>query len=230
MINNGTGTIDEITRAFEPRYYHSATSSASTAQGTRIIFNIGATAGQLERGKLDYSPSISSYTASESSELTESSTQEHQPGKSLMMEMEQLFVQAEEEQFEDGMESAFSKRLLALIEKHGDLAVKVLSGLVHNKRTSSETASEALRWLGQMFHPASFKYRFWLLSNALTSSSLRVRDGALLGLSFMDTTKAIPVLEEAAVDEKCDELRDDIVALLDYLKARNSGTVSPHRS
>lgn len=138
----------------------------------------------------------------------------------LAAELESLFTDAKTEEFTDGTESNFSRNLISFIGKHQDIAIKLLSGSILSRRTNSEAAAEALRWIGYIYHPKTFRYRLWLLINSLNSSSLRVRDGALLGLAFMDTTKAIPALEKAARAETSELLKVDMIELVGYLKTR----------
>lgn len=146
----------------------------------------------------------------------------------LSQKLERLFAEAKETEFLDGVESAFSKGLTALIIKNGEIAVKLLSGIVSSRQTNAEVASEALRWIGHLHHPKTFQYRLWLLCHTLlNSSSLRIRDGALLGLSFLDTTQALHTLETAASREHLLELQADIIELIGHLKQRvNIGKAS----
>lgn len=155
-----------------------------------------------------------------------SSTQIMPDPTGLSSRLELLFKYAREEYFEDGMESNFSKSLIKLMSRYEEQAIKVLAGLVHQKETSAEVSSEALRWIGHIYHPKTFQYRFWLLTEALTSTSARVRDGALLGLSFMDTTRSIPALHKAIDSEKIESLKNDMKALLLDLESRASAKAS----
>jgi len=148
----------------------------------------------------------------------------------LSSEFTNLFRDAVDCDFEDGMENVFSKRLIMLVRKHGEQAVKDLSGVIQSKDTNPEIAAEALRWIGQMYHPKTYEYRFWLLTNSLTSVSARVRDGALLGLAYVDSVKAVPYLEKAFERETCDGLREDIQQVLTDLRSRDGGKVSTHSS
>ena len=142
------------------------------------------------------------------------------PGLSKVEEaLRALFALGREEQFEDGMETDFSRKLMMLVDEYGDEAIAVIDDLINrDERTNSEVASEALRWLGQMDNPLSHHHRLWLLERSLNHSSARVRDGAALGLAFLDDPNAIPYLERAIEKEPIEELRQDLKQILEQLK------------
>ena len=131
-----------------------------------------------------------------------------------------IFRQAKEIVFEDGMESDFSRGLVSLIERHGNIAVNMLTDIVLDEEVDAEVASEALRWLGLMNHPLTYFNRRWLLERSLSCSSARIRDGAALALSFMDDQHAVPYLRDAIRRELHFELREDMEQILYHLENR----------
>jgi hypothetical protein len=147
-----------------------------------------------------------------------SSTRAREIPEELEREVERAFEAAREEEFEDGMESQFSKKLLALIQTRGDLAVEAVNRVIFDKNSDAEVAAEAMRWLGQLRDRETHSYRVWVLKQGLESASPRIRDGAVLGLSFLGDPRVIPDLEQAYVRETVAELRSDIQAVLDWLK------------
>jgi hypothetical protein len=131
-----------------------------------------------------------------------------------------LFIAAKEEFFEDGMESNFSRGLLDLVERYSKAAIEALADLILGENVNPEVASEALRWLGQIENPLSHRERRWLLEKSLLSSrSAKIRDGALLGLSFLGDPEAIPYVARAIQQEPVRELRQDMIQTLEELKA-----------
>lgn len=130
-----------------------------------------------------------------------------------------IFREAEDQDFDDGMESDFSRRLLAAIKKYGNQAMQEISYLIIYKKTTNEVASEALRWLGRIVDPQTCSWRLWLLEKSLSSDSPLLRDSAGLGLASMDNPHAIPVIRQAIAQEACDELRADLKMVLDDLEA-----------
>jgi HEAT repeat protein len=137
-----------------------------------------------------------------------------------------LFREAKEVAFEDGMETEFSKELIRLVKRHGKSAMEVITALLVNENVDAEVASEALRWLGRMDHPPSYRDRLWLLERSLFSSSALIRDGAALGLASLDNPHAIPYLRQAIEQEKYASLREDLEQVLEQLESTRSA-VSP---
>ena len=127
---------------------------------------------------------------------------------------ERLFETAKDEHFEDGMESAFSRRLISLIETYCEPMKELLAYWLVREKADPYVVSEALRWIGHMDHPISHRFRRWLLERCLKSPSSIVRDGAALGLAAMDDSEAIPSLREAIENEACDELRMNLEQVL----------------
>ncbi len=131
---------------------------------------------------------------------------------------ETLFIEAQDELFEDGMESEFSKNLLLLMSRYSDFAIEILVYLIIGERVNPAVAAEALRTIGHVKDASSHRRRRWLLERALTSPYSRVRDGAALGLAFMDDPAAIPSLRYAIEREEIDMLRQDLTQVLEQLE------------
>ena len=126
-----------------------------------------------------------------------------------------------DEIFEDGMESKFSKDLMDIIKTHGDDAIAELTYFIVYEKASGEVIAEALRWLGMLDDSRTYIFRRWLLERSLHSSSLWIRDGAALGLSFLDDPHAIPFLKEAINRETIDEIRGSLQQVLDQLESHD---------
>jgi len=129
-----------------------------------------------------------------------------------------IFNEATEENFEDGIESEFSNSLIFNIIRYGNDALKVVKDLITEGRINSEIASEALRWFGLMEHPYTYESRLSFLEECLFNPSLYIRDGALLGISFLDDPKALPYLKEAFRLEKCSEFKDEMKVVIEQLE------------
>ncbi|MEH1949985.1 MAG: HEAT repeat domain-containing protein [Nostoc sp.] len=136
----------------------------------------------------------------------------------IYSQLETLFIAGKEEYFEDGFESDFSKGLISFVQKYGNDAIEAIACFIVYEKVSSEVASEALRWLGEINHPESYKFRLWLLERSLSCPSSRVRDGAILGLSYLNDPHAITYLEQAIKQEKITELCEDMKQVLAQLK------------
>ena len=129
---------------------------------------------------------------------------------------------AKEEEFEDGMENEFSRELRSLVTGYGNRAIEAMTHLIVYEKVNPEVASETLRSLGSLEDAESYRYRRWLLERALQCSSPVVRDGAALGLAFMDDPHAIEYLRRAVDLERCGELRNDMRLVLEQLENTES--------
>jgi competence CoiA-like predicted nuclease len=134
-------------------------------------------------------------------------------------QLEKLFEAAKDEIFETGTESVFAKKLLFAINWGGDVALDIITERILSESINSEIAWEALRWIGKYENPQTHLSRRRLLERCLlVSYSIAVKDGAILGLAFMDDPEAIPTLEKAREQETNLEFRRDIEQVLEQLK------------
>jgi hypothetical protein len=129
-----------------------------------------------------------------------------------------LFRSAQEEVFEDGIQSEFERQLALLVENEGTFAADAVARLISSVDVNGEVSSMALRALGEMSHPASRGWRLHLLEQSLRSSSYWVRDGATLGLAWMDDPTALPYLLKAAEQESIGALRQNMEAVIAQLR------------
>lgn len=162
---------------------------------------------------------IEGSTSQERLEHTENSTRQLERPEGIEQQIDTLFEEDIDQDFEDGMESRFSRELLSLVRKYGNFAMNEINYLINHKGVNSEVAAEALLWLGDIDHPATYDYRLWLLERSLGSSSSRVRDRAALGLASMADPHAIPYIREAIDRETCTELREYMVHVIEELDA-----------
>jgi len=132
--------------------------------------------------------------------------------------VEAAFGVAVEETFENGRESEFSERLTWLVRKYGVSALDTIARLMTSEQVNVEVTAEALKSLGEMHHPESYSRRLQLLVRSLRSSSPWVRDGATLGLAWLDDPTTIPYLGRAAEQEPIEELRQNMEAVLEQLE------------
>ncbi|MBT9160158.1 MAG: hypothetical protein DDT26_01431 [Dehalococcoidia bacterium] len=173
---------------------------------------------------LVYANLIQEGAAEESAEGSVNLTTELKHPGDINQLVDAAFKEAIEQDFEDGMESEFSRRLPSLLRNYGIFAVQEIAHVITRGRVNSEVASEALRWLGRMDDPATHSSRLWLLEKSLASTSAQVRDGAALGLASMDDPDAIPSVKRAIERENYIELRKDMKQVLEDLEATRSAT------
>lgn len=155
---------------------------------------------------------------------TESSTSRSTELGLLIKQANLIFTKAKEEFFEDGMESIFSRNLSNFIEAYSHSAMEAIITVVLSNQTNSEVASEALRILGRLTHTTTYRERLWLLERGLYSESAQVRDGATLGLAFLDDPLAIEPLRSAAERENIPELRQDMEQVIAQLEGNIDGS------
>lgn len=109
------------------------------------------------------------------------------------------------ETFEDGMDSDFGIALEALISLEGNKALEIIKTFINSPWISYEVFCEGLIWIGRMDDENQLgiweERRLFLEYCLLQAKSGRVKDGAGLGLSFMDDPKSIPILK-LAVDRE----------------------------
>ena len=162
---------------------------------------------------------ISSSTEPKEIERSIISTEDHQRKEYIYSQIESIFWEAKRENFEDGMESKFSQNLLSFIRKYSQDAIESITSLIVYEKVNPEVAGEALRWIGRIEHPDSYGFRRWLLERSIILPSARVRDGALLGIASMDDKHAIKYLKDAIDKEKCNDLKEDMIQVLEQLES-----------
>ena len=132
--------------------------------------------------------------------------------------IESLFMIAENEDFEDSAESYFSIGLENLIQTFGNIALTIISSFIFSEETSTKVVSEALCKLGQIDHGPTHRNRLRVLEKSLQADSPYIRDGAGLGISFLDDPAAVPQLTEAIKRETNPELKKDLELVLKQLE------------
>ena len=80
--------------------------------------------------------------------------------------------------------------------------------------------SESLRWIGKIANPQTHLARRKLLEKSLNLKSPIARDGAILGISFLDDPMSIPALKQAIQREVLKSLVNDIRQVLDQLEEK----------
>lgn len=141
-----------------------------------------------------------------------------QPRRDVGATIENLFRVGRNEIFEDGMESSFSRELVALVRMHGEVAILEIARIITSEYADACVDAETLKWMGRIKDARTHSFRRWLLLRGLTSSNTLVREGAGLGLSFMNDPDAISWLKQAVEREQVSELREDLSQILQQLQ------------
>ena len=138
---------------------------------------------------------------------------------SVESKIENIFYTANSEEFEDGMDNEFVKFLFAAVRLYENSAILEIHNLTLKEQVNPIVAGEALRWLGDVDHKPTYGCRRWLLEKAVSeSSSALVRDGANVGLAFMDDPHAVPYLQRALLSENNALLRKMVAKTLNQLE------------
>lgn len=129
-------------------------------------------------------------------------------------QIKRVFREAIGQDFEDGMESTFSRAVVAIIEERGRKAIDALTRLVAANVIDTELISEALRWIGSMDDAGTHDARRELLEGCLGHSHYLVRDGAICGLSGLEDATSISEVKRALDREPYPQLAEDLEQLL----------------
>jgi len=135
-------------------------------------------------------------------------------GKDLYETLLNLFAAARQEDFEDGVHTDFSRKLVRLIEMVSTPAIEVLASIIIKEKVNPAVSAEALKWISHIDQPRSYAFRLWLLERSLQSSFSRIRDAALIGIAAADDPHSIPAIKDAIRRETCQELREDLNQVL----------------
>ena len=125
---------------------------------------------------------------------------------------------AGEEWFEDGVESKFSRALSSLLHAYSDGVIAAVEAFVGSPNTNVEVAVEAAKWLGEVDHAATQRYRRTLLEKMLNAPSVRLRHGAAAGLASMDDPASLDALRGALGGESNRRLRDYLQLVVNQLE------------
>ena len=139
--------------------------------------------------------------------------------KQVLSRAADLFSNAETVAIEPGMVNELSIGLELLIEEFGRIALNHIENLILAEKTSVSVAMEALKYIGSTESKNWYSGRRDMLENCLRKSRFAwIRDGAGLGLSFLDDPRSIPALEAAIDSEFNSDLKEDLVLVLEQLQ------------
>lgn len=136
----------------------------------------------------------------------------------LVARLDRVFGAANDETFEDGMDSIFSVNLNRIIHAHGAAAINALDRIIHACQVNVAIIEEALRQAGRMDDARTHNRRLLLLEHALESPNARIRDAASIGIEAMDDPAAVPSLQKAVAKEQYEQLRQNLMDVLAQLQ------------
>jgi hypothetical protein len=157
--------------------------------------------------------------------IAESATSPSESFRDLRFDVQQMFRGALYEMFDEGMESDFSRRLVEVIGRFGESAVLEIAAFLSDALTPAHVAAEALRWLGLIRDSKTHAIRRWVLCDSLTARSVLIRDGAIVGLTYLNDPSTRKFVELAQGSEKSQDLQADMAQLVDQLDFPEKGYV-----
>ena len=164
---------------------------------------------------LDYA--VQSKNASSTSFKT--SSRKHWYAEKLSKNIKSLFSLAENIEFEVGMTNQFSDNLERAIEVLGIPALLEIKKTILNEETSLTVAAETMRYIGNIESDTYACERRELLETCLLNSRfVWVKDGAAVGLSYIDDPESIGVLKLAIEKEEYEDLKQDMILVLEQLE------------
>jgi hypothetical protein len=131
-----------------------------------------------------------------------------------------LFAGAAEEHFEDGVETSFSRALVAMMRRGDSAQVQAIGAILLSGQLKPEAAGEALRWLGRLEDSATYYFRRTVLVACLWSAHPAVRDAAGLGLASLDDPAVLPTLRAVLAKEPYAEVCAGFKLVIEQLEPR----------
>ena len=137
----------------------------------------------------------------------------------LVTQFETYVREAKSERFVDGMASTFATRVHQSLINNGHVAVAAWHRILMRTGNLYETGEELLRQLGLLRHESTHQLRLRALTDNLSSTDLRIRDAAILGLSFLEDPSALQALRQARSLETDPWLQEDLDSVIKQLEA-----------
>jgi hypothetical protein len=122
---------------------------------------------------------------------------------------------------EDGMTNTIALKLPQLVADHYRSVLPAIAALTDGRRTSATVTAELLKEVGRLRNAASHLDRRWLLEHALWSPNPAARDGAAVGLAWLQDPGAAPSVRIAAEREQIPQLRADLEEVFRLLMGTN---------
>lgn len=132
-----------------------------------------------------------------------------------------IFERAEDVYFEADVNSRLTQELDQAFSTFGAAIFIPLALLTIHGKTG--VVSEVLRWVGQLEDEKTIECRREVLLVGLSRQATIVRDGAVLGITSMDDPFFIAPLKATLKQEASEQLREDILQVLQQLQETKRG-------
>lgn len=138
--------------------------------------------------------------------------------ESIVEDVRNLLIAFSYEPFDTQASYDLTIGFYELIVRKGKPVIRALAKLIREQQLSDNLICEALVSIGRLQDANTKSDRFELLANLLSHHVPIVREGATVGLSFMDDKKAIPYLRKAFTLETVRTLKGNIAIAIKDLE------------
>lgn len=141
----------------------------------------------------------------------------HKGGLELKETIFNILSTTPEQPLENGITNSAVKILEKIIEEKGVLSINIIGQYLNND-IIPEIASETLQFLGSIEQPATYDLRLNLLKKYLSSQSVWLRDGSILGLASLADKNTIDDIKKAMDNEQITWLKAYMQRVLNRLE------------
>jgi len=148
----------------------------------------------------------------------------------LTKSINKVFEESKDITFEDGFENLLTIKINEAILAFGTTAIKAIDSILSNEKDKLNAKNEALKMIGRINDPSTHIERKTLLLKYLFSENIILKDGAIIGLSYLDDPSVISMLQYAISRESNATLKYDLQQLLEQLMETENELVSKKNS
>ncbi|HAF49337.1 MAG TPA: hypothetical protein DCL08_08915 [Anaerolineaceae bacterium] len=112
----------------------------------------------------------------------------------------------------------FDFNVYRIIKCYDALSIMVFEDYIDTGKLNHLIAVALLSFLGRFNDPNTYNQRIFLLKKCLKNKSRFVRDGARLGLLYLQNPNVIPYLKEAIEQETSELLREKLIYTISVLE------------
>lgn len=137
------------------------------------------------------------------------STSEPDKNSEILNELKKVIDLDPDEISEDPEKFEFA--IYKIIHNYDSLSLMILFSLIETESIDYLIAIRLLSFLGRITHPTTYHHRSLLLQNSLKNKSRYIREGARLGLLYLNNPAAIKSLNEAIKSEPSANLKNKLI-------------------
>lgn len=103
--------------------------------------------------------------------------------------------------FETGEELELESEFKRLTKIYGSQVIDFIENIIDSNQVNTTITGEFLRQIGSIENNDFLESQLRILKKFLSHKSPRVRDGAIMGLSYLKSDQVIPILDSAILTE-----------------------------